>query len=859
VLRSGLTGFRFRVFVLFLLGVIPLAGQAVYSAVEQREILTRAAFDDALRAAELAAADHGRLIEGTRQLLTALARLPEVQGDDPLGCSRVLARVLTEHEYVANLGMAGTDGFVACSALPTTTHVFVGDRAYFTRAMTSGRFSAGEFQVGRITGKPQINFGYPLADADGTVLGVLYAALDLSALSRLTTIATAGLPSDSTLMIVDTRGTILLYHPRSERWAGKQVDDTGIVQAMVRHHRGVLQAPGLDGRTRLYGYAPLGVDAASVYGHVAVGIPVETAFGPARRVLLQDVGGMLGVGLLLLLAALLSGEHLILRPVRRLVDATQRMQQGDLSARSGIHRGLGELSTLGTAFDQMAASLERFTGRLQEAESKYRALVEQSLTGVYIISDGRFVYFNEAGARIFGYEVEEVIGRLGPQDLTHPDDRATVRQHIQARMDGTVEAAHYTFRGLRKDGGTVDIETFGRRIPYDAGTAIMGTFIDISERQRAKAQLERQLDRLGALRTIDMAITASLDLRLSLAVILDQVVTQLGVDAADVLLLDGSTSRLAFAAGRGFRSARTPRAPLGLGEGYGGRIALERRPITEPNLPEAAGFVRKDLIEAEGFVAYCGVPLVAKGQVRGVLEIFHRAPLKMDREWQAFLETLADQAAIAVDNAVLLSDLQQANANLVLAYDTTLEGWSRALDLRDRETEGHTLRVTETTVLLARAMGMSEADIVHVRRGALLHDIGKMGIPDRILLKPGPLTEDEWAEMRRHPALALDLLSPIAYLRPALDIPYCHHERWDGSGYPRGLRGEQIPLAARIFAVVDVWDALRSDRPYRPGWPEERVRRYLRESAGTLFDPAVVDVFLTLDPAAVPGAVGAVR
>jgi response regulator RpfG family c-di-GMP phosphodiesterase len=155
--------------------------------------------------------------------------------------------------------------------------------------------------------------------------------------------------------------------------------------------------------------------------------------------------------------------------------------------------------------------------------------------------------------------------------------------------------------------------------------------------------------------------------------------------------------------------------------------------------------------------------------------------------------------------------------------------------------------------MLARAMGMGEAEVVHVRRGALLHDIGKMGIPDRILLKAGPLSDDERAAMRRHPALALDLLSPIAYLRPALDIPYSHHERWDGSGYPQGLRGEQIPLAARIFAVVDVWDALRSDRPYRSGWPDERVRRYLRDGAGTLFDPAVVEVFLALAPALAAG------
>ncbi len=194
----------------------------------------------------------------------------------------------------------------------------------------------------------------------------------------------------------------------------------------------------------------------------------------------------------------------------------------------------------------------------------------------------------------------------------------------------------------------------------------------------------------------------------------------------------------------------------------------------------------------------------------------------------------------------MVEALRTREAELAAAYDTTLEGWSRALDLRDRETRGHTLRVTALAVELARAMEMPEEQIVHLRRGALLHDIGKMAIRDEILHKPGPLTPAEMAVMRRHPQYAYELLWPIQYLRPALDIPYCHHERWDGSGYPRGLRGEEIPLAARIFAVVDVWDALSSERPYRPAWPPEQVRAYLQAEAGRQFDPKVVEVFLQL-------------
>ena len=245
-------------------------------------------------------------------------------------------------------------------------------------------------------------------------------------------------------------------------------------------------------------------------------------------------------------------------------------------------------------------------------------------------------------------------------------------------------------------------------------------------------------------------------------------------------------------------------------------------------------------------MAYACVPLVAKGELKGVLEVYHRMALDLTDDWVEFLETLGGQAAIAIDNAGLFERLQTANTELILAYDTTLEGWAKALELRDQETKGHSDNVTEVTLQMAQAYGVSSAEMIHIRRGALLHDIGKMGIPDSILLKPGPLTPEEWEVMRKHPVYAYELLSPITFLRPALEIPYCHHEHWDGKGYPRGLRGEEIPLSARIFAIVDVWEALSADRPYRKAWPKAKVKAYLREQSGTQFDPRIVDLFLEM-------------
>jgi HD-GYP domain-containing protein (c-di-GMP phosphodiesterase class II) len=298
---------------------------------------------------------------------------------------------------------------------------------------------------------------------------------------------------------------------------------------------------------------------------------------------------------------------------------------------------------------------------------------------------------------------------------------------------------------------------------------------------------------------------------------------------------------------RGFQTSALRFTHLRLGESYAGRAALEQTIVHVPDLEETpGGLSQAALLGSEGFRTYYAVPLVAKGHVKGVLEIFHRKVLEPDPEWEEFLESLAAQAAIAIDNTQLFRDSQRANLELSLAYDATLEGWAKALELRDKETEGHSQRVTEMTVRLGRAVGLQDEELVHLRRGALLHDIGKMGIPDSILLKPGPLTETEWEVMRKHPVYAYEMLSPIKYLKPALEIPYAHHEKWDGSGYPQGLKGNNIPLAARAFAIVDVWDALSSDRPYREAWSQEKVCAYLQEQSGKHFDPEIVQAFLDL-------------
>jgi len=354
-----------------------------------------------------------------------------------------------------------------------------------------------------------------------------------------------------------------------------------------------------------------------------------------------------------------------------------------------------------------------------------------------------------------------------------------------------------------------------------------------------------QLERLSTLRSIDQVLTSIVDLRIVLNFILEQIIERLKVDAVAIHLYNPATHKLEFADGRGFRTQEIEKTSIPLGEHKLGKVAQERTTLCLPKItPEE--FPCSQLVPREKFVSYFATSIYAKGQLKGAIEIFNRSYFNPDEKWINYFEILAGQTAIAIDNSQLFEGLQRSNFDLSLAYDATIEGWSRAMDLRDHETEGHTIRVTELTVQLARMAGFSDEDIIHIRRGALLHDMGKLGIPDSILHKPGPLTDDEWTLMKKHPVFAHEMLSPIGYLKPAMDIPYCHHEKWDGSGYPRGLTGEEIPMAARIFAIVDVFDALTSDRPYRSAWTMEKALKHITDCGGTHFDPNVVRLFFDL-------------
>ncbi len=366
-------------------------------------------------------------------------------------------------------------------------------------------------------------------------------------------------------------------------------------------------------------------------------------------------------------------------------------------------------------------------------------------------------------------------------------------------------------------------------------------------------QLLAEREEWITLAEIDKQINSSLNPEEILKVVLDTIIRLTGAERCFLVLqhLDGEID---ISIGRNWKQESLSEEEKAFSSTIINQVISTGQPVLTTNAQEDPRFDDTASVSYYGLRSIMCVPLKAQNTMLGAIYADHR--LLSNQFTPAKLETLnkfANQAAIALNNARLyaslksaLGDLQIAHKELEDAYQSTLEGWAKALELRDESTEGHTQRVSNLAVKLASALGVKGEGLVNIRRGAILHDIGKMAIPDEILLKPGPLSQEERAVMQQHPKLAVSMLERIRFLRGVLEIPYLHHERWDGNGYPLGLAGEQIPLSARIFAVVDVWDAMTSDRPYRKALQRKKTLDHIRKQSGAHFDPAVVEIFLDL-------------
>ncbi len=357
--RWSFRSLRTLLVLLVLLAVTPALVLILYTASEQRRVAAAHVQDEALRLARVASSQQQRFIEGARQLLIALAKRPDVHHARAGACTTAFADLLSSYPFYANLGAIRADGTIFCSALPFTRPLSAAHRSYFQRAVATREFAVGDYQIGNITQKATVNFGYPVLDASGTVQGVVFAALDLAWLNHLA--ADARLPADSTLTVIDRHGTILVRYPDAEGWVGRAASEAGILQTVLAQGEGVTETRGADGVERLVAFTPLAEVPAAGYAYVSIGIPSKTAFANANRMLGRNLAGLGLVGALALVAAWVGGDVFLLRRVTALVKATQRLSAGDLGARTGLPSDKSELGQLARAFDDMATSLQRQT------------------------------------------------------------------------------------------------------------------------------------------------------------------------------------------------------------------------------------------------------------------------------------------------------------------------------------------------------------------------------------------------------------------------------------------------------------------------------------------------------------------
>jgi len=366
-------------------------------------------------------------------------------------------------------------------------------------------------------------------------------------------------------------------------------------------------------------------------------------------------------------------------------------------------------------------------------------------------------------------------------------------------------------------------------------------------RMITQQKVATQIKNISFLKLISRTINTAMDFEAVVGSLLKQFMKFLDVDAVALYLNDKQTEGLICRASNGFRTNLVEQTLVRYGQAYVG-IAAEEQRITSvshfDDIDSQSQFAT--LIRSEGFISQHCAPIVIGGKATGVLEVFQRKPFIPNSEWLILFDAIATQTGLALDYNSIYDDLQKAYTDLELSYEATIEGWSSAMDFRDQETEGHSKRVAALTMSLASLLNIPEEDRAAISRGALLHDVGKIGIPDSILKKTGPLNDSEWVLMKQHPKFAYEMLSGIPYLKKSLAIPLYHHEKWDGSGYPEGLSGENIPLAARLFSIIDVYDALTSDRLYRAAWSKADTLRYIKDQSGKQFDPAIVKSFITM-------------
>jgi PAS domain S-box-containing protein len=685
--RNPLSNLRTRLLLVVLIATVPAVGLILYTAQEQRQLAVAEVQSDAERLAGQVTLQEQELVDSTRQLLVALAQVPEVRGGDPDECGKFMADLLAQYPRYLNLGVIDTEGDVSCSAVAHDNPVYAGDRPYFQRAVQTRDFAIGDYQIGRITGEASLNFAYPILDSHQEVQGVVFAALSFDWLTQAEAEVQSRLPEGSTLTKIKSDSTVLIQYPGPEEWAGRPLREAALAKTVTDQGQGVVSARGADGVPRIYAFAPLYSPLRADDVFVIIGIPESVAFAQADRRLALNLLGLGLAGGLALVATWVCGDLFVLRHVRALVDTARQVAAGDLSARTGLLHGDTEHEQLALAFDRMAEALQQREAErnqaeeaLRQSEEMYRTVVETTPSGVTVTDlDGKITYASPRTLELHGFvHPDELVGRSA-LDLILPEERDRAMLNLRKTLEeGIVRNLEYTL--LRKDGTSFAGE-LSAAVTRDASGNPQGFVAitrDVSVRKRAEAEVEHSVEKL-----------------------------------------------------------------------------------------------------------------------------------------------------------------QKTMADIIYTMAAVVEA-------RDPYTAGHQRKVAALAGAIAERVGLSSSRARGLHMTALIHDIGKIYIPTEILTKPGQLTEPEWTIIRAHPQFGHDILKTVEFPWPVAEIVLQHHERMDGSGYPRGLLGKDILMEARILAVADVVEAMASHRPYRPALGMDEAIQEISGNRGTLYDGEVADACVRL-------------
>jgi diguanylate cyclase (GGDEF)-like protein/PAS domain S-box-containing protein len=820
------SNFQIRLTILVLLVAIPIYIIIYCWGIEERRRVLIDTQNEALEKVREISIYQNQLIFHAHQILFTLSQLSKIRDQDSGACSTILANLLKQSQGYTAFWAAKPEGEIFASAPPLNKPINVSDRSYFRVIVQTGDFTIGDYEIGRVSGKPDVAVAYPVFEGKDNLKAILIARLDLTWLNQFVDLA--NFPSGTVVTMIDKKGTILFRHPDPEKFLGKSMSESPIVKTILKSDEGVGEGYGLDKVKRIYGFTSLDHGSGDVY--MSMSIPSKIVFAEVNKKMIRNSIWLGLTTFFTIMATWLIGNFIIRHPLKRLLGATQQLAQGDLSVRTGPSHASDEIGQLSVAFDQMADSLQwreeelkRIEEALRESEEHYRRIIETAEVGIWMLNaEKKIIFTNRKIVQMLGYTPEEMKGKSF-LEFTDVEGRSLIESKMQSRplsLNG-----QYDFKFRRKDG--TDLWTIMSLSPiFDKTGECNGPLImitDITERKKAEEQLKYM-----SLRDPLTGLYNRAYFEEGMRHLESYRFARVGIIMCDVdgLKLINDT----------------------LGHNAGDSILM------------AAADIIKECFRAGDVVARVGgdefAVLLLNTETAEVETVCHRMRHAISQYNASHLElplSLSIGFAVSAEKSISMNGLyKEADYNMYkekqyhsqTARIAIVEALKKALETKDFMTQGHMSRLRALTATFVSAIDIPKHFTKDLLLFAQFHDIGKVGIPDSILFKPAKLTPMEYTEMKRHCEIGYRIAQSSTDLAPIADLILKHHEWWNGKGYPLGLKEEEIPLGCRILAIADAYESMTGLRPYRKPMAQRVAIKELKKCAGTQFNPELVDKFV---------------